>query len=91
VSQFEHFTITLTSQDNVRERGRGSNVLGSPLAAAAHLVSLLAKQPQAKALQAGELVARGTLTRALPILAGETWSTALDGISLPGISVTFDP
>jgi hypothetical protein len=25
-----------------------------------------------------------------PIRAGETWSTVLDGIALPGIAVTFD-
>ena len=64
-------------------------MLGSPLSAAAHLIAVLAKQPQAKALQAGELVTTGTLTRALPIRAGETWSTVLDGIALPGISVAF--
>jgi 2-oxo-3-hexenedioate decarboxylase len=74
----------------VRDTGRGSNVLGSPLAAAGHLIALLAKQPQAKPLQAGELVTTGTLTGALPIRAGETWSTVLDGIALPGISVAFD-
>src|SRR5262249_51644911 len=75
----------------VRDRGRGSNALGSPLVAAVHLMSLLAKQPWAKALQAGELVTTRSLTRILPIHAGEAWSTALDGIALPGISVTFDP
>jgi len=57
---------------------------------AAHLIAVLAKQPQAKALQGGELVTTGTLTGALPIRAGETWSTVLDGIALPGISVAFD-
>jgi len=90
-SQLERFTVALLCEENTREHGRGSNVLGSPLAAAAHLISLLAKQPQAKALQADELVATGTLTRAMPILAGETWSTVLDGINLPGISLTFEP
>lgn len=91
VSQLKHFTVTLVCEEHIRERGRGSNALGSPLTAAAHLISLLAKQPQASALQADELVATGTLTRALPVLAGETWSTAIDGISLPSISVTFEP
>ena len=90
VSQLERFTISLSCDGNVRDTGRGSNVLGSPLAAAGHLISVLAKQPQAKPLQAGELVTTGTLTGALPIRAGETWSTVLDGIALPGISVAFD-
>jgi 2-keto-4-pentenoate hydratase len=90
VSRLESFTIALSCDGDVREVGCGSNVLGSPLAAAAHLIAVLAKQPQAKALQAGELVTTGTLTVALPIRAGETWSTVLDGIALPGISVAFD-
>ena len=34
-------------------------------------------------------MATGTLTRALPIKAGERWSTRLHGLPLAGISVTF--
>jgi len=90
ISRLERFTIALSCDGDVRDTGLGSNVLGSPLAAAAHLIAVLAKQPQAKALEAGELVTTGTLTRALPIRAGETWSTVIDGIALPGISVAFD-
>jgi 2-keto-4-pentenoate hydratase len=90
VSQFERFAITLSCDGDVRDRGRGSNVLGSPLAAVAHLTVLLEKQPHASALQADDLVTTGTLTVALPIRAGETWSTVFDGIQLPGISVAFD-
>jgi 2-oxo-3-hexenedioate decarboxylase len=89
VSRLERFMISLSCDGDVRDTGRGCNVLGSPLSAVAHLISVLAKQPQAKPLQAGELVTTGTLTRALPIRAGETWSTVLDGIALPGISVAF--
>ncbi len=90
VSQLERFTISLSRDGAVRDTGRGSNVLGSPVAAAAHLIALLAKQPRASALQAGELVTTGPLTGALPVRPGETWSTDLDGIALPGIAVAFD-
>jgi len=90
VSRLERFTITLSCEDDVRDRGRGCNVLGGPLAAVTHLISALEKQPLAKALQGGELVTTGTLTQALPIRAGETWSTVFDDIALPGISVAFD-
>jgi 2-keto-4-pentenoate hydratase len=89
-AQLATFTIALSCDGQVRDRGRGSNVLGSPLAAMAHLISVLAQQPQAKPVEAGELVTTGTLTVALPIRAGETWSTALEGIALPGMSVTFE-
>lgn len=65
-SRLERFTIALSCNGELRDTGRGSNVLGGPLAAAGHLIALLAKQPQAKALQAGELVTTGTLTAAFP-------------------------
>jgi 2-oxo-3-hexenedioate decarboxylase len=51
---------------------------------------VLAKQPRANALQAGELVTTGTLTGAHPVHAGQTWSTVLEGIALPGMSVRFE-
>lgn len=90
VSDLENFTITLSCDGNVRERGQGSNVLGSPLKAVAHLIDVIAKQPHASPLQPGELVTTGTLTPALPIHAGQNWTTKLKGIALPGISVSFE-
>lgn len=90
VSDLETFTITLSCDGNVRERGQGSNVLGSPLKAVAHLIDVIAKQPHASPLKSGELVTTGTLTAALPIHAGQNWTTKLKGIALPGISVSFE-
>lgn len=90
VSDLETFTITLSCDGNVREQGRGSNALGSPLRAVAHLIGVIAQQPHASPLQSGELVTTGTLTAALPIHAGQNWTTNLNGISLPGISVLFE-
>jgi 2-oxo-3-hexenedioate decarboxylase len=40
-------------------------------------------------LQAGEIVTTGTLTRALHVRPGETWTAAFDGVSLEGIAVRF--
>ena len=37
----------------------------------------------------GEIITTGTLTRAFPVAAGETWSTTIDGIALEGVAVTF--
>lgn len=71
----------------VRDTGSGSNVLGSPLAAAAHLIAVLAKQPQTKALQPGEIETTGTLTGALSIRGGETWGTMIFGIARPRIPI----
>ena len=40
-------------------------------------------------LAAGEIVTTGTLTRALPVSGGETWTTELTGVALNGICVRF--
>lgn len=87
IAALERFSIALSCEGKLCEVGRGSNVLGSPLAPVAHLIAVLAKQPQYAPLQAGEMVSTGTLTAALPVHAGETWSTELTGIALPGLFV----
>ena len=90
MADLERFTITLSCDGIEREQGQGANALGSPLLAVTHLIAAMAGQPHALPLQAGELVTTGTLTAALPIEAGQTWSTHLDGIALPGIRVSLD-
>jgi 2-oxo-3-hexenedioate decarboxylase len=55
----------------------------------AQLVELLSADPEHPPLAAGEIVASGTLTRALPVKAGQTWTTKLEGIALEGISLRF--
>jgi 2-oxo-3-hexenedioate decarboxylase len=84
------FGIALACDGEVRDEGRSENVLGGgPIAALAHLVAVLAADPASPALQAGEIVSTGTLTRALPIRAGETWTTRLDGLPLPGMTLAI--
>ncbi|MNN96763.1 hypothetical protein D3C81_2157980 [compost metagenome] len=51
---------------------------------------MVADRAATDAIQAGELVTTGTLTRAYPVHAGETWSTELDGLSLPGMRIVFE-
>lgn len=82
------FRIALSCDGEPRDRGRAGNVLGGgPLAALRHLVEVLAADPASPPLAAGEIVTTGTLTRALPVRPGETWSTALEGVDLPGMSL----
>jgi 2-keto-4-pentenoate hydratase len=73
----------------VQANGGGANVLDSPLLAFAQLAEMLAQQSRFGPVQAGEIVSTGTLTDALPVTRGESWSTTLDGISLPGLSITI--
>jgi len=89
VESLRSFSVELSCGAVAKETGRGSNVLGSPLAALAHLVSVLASQPGSEPLNAGEIVTTGTLTAAYPVTAGETWETELRGIELPGLKVSF--
>ena len=81
------FTITLAKNGRVEAQGGGSNVLDSPLLVAAHLLNLLKHQQGFEPIRAGELVTTGTLTAALPIRAGETWTTELSGLELPGFQL----
>lgn len=87
----ESFTLALACNGEVRESGRGANVLGSPLAALAHLVAVLSRQPDFRPLQADEIVTTGTITAAQPVRIGEVWNTELEGIALPGLTVEFVP
>ena len=84
------FEIDLLRDGRIMDRGQSKNVLGGPVSALRHLVELLAHDEINPPLAAGEVVTTGTLTRAMPVRSGETWSTALDGISLAGIQVRFD-
>lgn len=84
------FSVELSCDGEVRELGRGANVMGSPLAAILHLMATLAKQEAGVALQANELVSTGTITTAHPVHAGEVWRSQLSGIALPGLTVRFE-
>ncbi|HUK99645.1 MAG TPA: decarboxylase [Nitrospirota bacterium] len=90
ILRLERFSVTLLCNGIVREVGRGSNVLGSPLIALSHLIAILAARPPSVPIQSNELVTTGTLTKALTIRSGETWSTVIEGIALPDMNVEFE-
>jgi len=69
--------------------GVGANVLGSPAHALAFLADLLAKQAFMQPLAAGELVSTGTITDALPVMAGEIWSTEINGLPLQNLTISY--
>lgn len=83
------FTITLSCDGQARAQGVGANVLDGPLHALAHLVQVLASGPADDQLQAGEWVSTGTLTDAMPVQPGQVWRTALSGVALAGLDLTF--
>ena len=52
-------------------------------------IASVAEQPQSEPLEAGEVITTGTLTAAMPIAAGETWSSAYEGVPWSGLTVRF--
>ena len=83
-------TFTITAGNGVESvTGGGANVLGSPVMAFAHLALVLSNQTRFDPVRAGEIVTTGTLTRPVPVAPGETWTASLEGIDLPGLSITL--
>ena len=76
-------------EGELKDRGVGANVLGSPLLSLAHLVELLKRQPEAPPLAAGEIITTGVLTDAHPVTAGEDWHTEIRGLPLSGLKIKF--
>ncbi len=84
------FEIDLARDGVLVDHGRAANVLDGPLSALRYLVELLARDAQSPPLAAGEIVTTGTLTRAFPVAPGQTWSTVLHGLDLPGLRVRLE-
>lgn len=83
------FTLELKRDDGLTRPGRAQNVLDGPLPALRFLIDEIARHPGSEPLAAGEIITTGTLTEALPITPGETWSTTLAGIDVLGLRVQF--
>lgn len=81
--------VTLKKENEIKDRGLGANVLGSPLSALGFLLDVLERQKDAPPLRAGEIITTGTLTDAYPVKPGETWSTSFTGLPLAGLEIRF--
>jgi 2-oxo-3-hexenedioate decarboxylase len=69
--------------------GVGADVLGSPAYALGFLADLLARQAFMQPLAAGEVISTGTISDALPVQAGEIWSTEITGLPLQGLTIAY--
>jgi 2-oxo-3-hexenedioate decarboxylase len=83
------FEIELFCDGKLMDKGHALNVLEGPLSTIRYLMDLLAHDPDNPPLAAGEIVSTGTLTRALSVKPGETWTTKLTGIALEGVTLRF--
>lgn len=83
------FEIELAATSGAARKGSARNVLGGPLTAIRHCLDVIAHHPGSEPIAAGEIVTTGTLTDAMPIAAGETWTTTLSGTQLQGLSLAI--
>jgi len=84
------FQADLYCNGKLIDRGGGAAVLDSPLSALRHLVTMLAKDPHNPPIAADEIISTGTLTKAMPVAAGEIWTTKVSGIPFEEISLRFE-
>lgn len=89
VAALEDLSIDLLCDGDRVETGKGSNVLGNPLAAMVHLVALLDSQPGQQPLKAGEIVSTGTMTSAPSVKPGQRWHSRVSDSPLAGLAVDF--
>lgn len=87
--QISAFDIELASDGGVVRAGHARNVLGGPLSAIRHCLDVIAHHPGSEPIAAGEIVTTGTLTDAMPVTPGETWTTTLAGTELAGLRLTI--
>ncbi|MFM1987453.1 MAG: hypothetical protein RJA99_410 [Pseudomonadota bacterium] len=77
------------SRDGERvAEGVGSNVLDGPVQALGHLVAGLAARGER--IAAGSVVTTGTLTDAMPLAAGQRWTTVVEGVPLAGLTLAIE-
>jgi 2-oxo-3-hexenedioate decarboxylase len=84
------FTVELYCNGKLSQRGSGALVLDSPLLALRGLIELLANDKHNPPLRAGEIISTGTLTLAMPVSAGESWTAKISGIPLEDIALRFE-
>jgi 2-keto-4-pentenoate hydratase len=84
------FTVELYCDEQLSQRGGGALVLDSPLQALRHLAELTEHDPHNPPLAAGDVITTGTLTLAMPVAAGQRWTTKVQGIPLGDINLGFE-
>ncbi len=81
------FTVELSSTAGQVRSGHAADVLGGPLFALKFLVEEIARYPTSLPLRSGENITTGTLTEAMPAVAGVTWISHFAGIDLEPLSL----
>jgi 2-oxo-3-hexenedioate decarboxylase len=86
-AQLASFTATLSRNGETMAEGGGKNVLQSPALCLGELAAAISRHPTAEPLAAGDIITTGALADNKFIAPGETWTTKLQGLDLPGFTV----
>jgi 2-oxo-3-hexenedioate decarboxylase len=89
VDELAKFKVRVFKHGEFIEEGSGKNALRSPALCLAELGAAIAKRSPDESLRAGEIVSTGTLTAGHLTTAGDQWKVELEGIDLPGLSLTL--
>lgn len=81
--------VTLSGGPGFVATGEGRNTLGSPLLALCRLATVLASQPWAPPLAAGEIITTGTLTALPNVKVGESYRVEVEGAPLSALELEF--
>jgi 2-oxo-3-hexenedioate decarboxylase len=81
VNAFKTATLTLRCDGGFISSGLTNTVLGSPLLALKEILAVIENHPAAEdvQIQAGEMIATGTITDAFPVKPGQIWESSFGG------------
>lgn len=91
IEELARFKLRMTKgrEQELVEEGSGKNSLKSPALCLAELGAAIARRFPNEPLSAGEIVSSGTLTAGHLTAPGDLWTAAVEGISLPPLTLTL--
>jgi 2-keto-4-pentenoate hydratase len=87
VDELPRFKVRVSKGGEFVEEGSGRNSLKSPALCLAELGAAVAKRFPTEPLSGGEIVSSGTLTAGHPTASGDVWTVAVEGLSLPSLTL----
>jgi 2-keto-4-pentenoate hydratase len=87
VDELSRFKVRMSKDGEFVEEGSGRNSLKSPALCLAELGAAVARRFPSEPLGAGEIVSSGTLTAGHLTGKGDLWTAAVEGISLPPLTL----
>ena len=89
MARLDDLEVRLFRNETPVARGRGSDVLGHPLAALDFVPRLLPRFAGPEDPPPGGVVSTGTMTALEPLSPGERWRVEAAGVDLPGMEIVL--